>query len=1342
MFGICARLTAGVCAALAASCCAFAASVTAPYRPGVVLVSFRQGTSPSEADAAVARASAARLRSFATGVFLLKVAEGSEDLAIRLLKANGRVRYAEPDYLMGPLDDVRGAVAGGPAQVAPPDALPNDSYLPMQWAARNTGQTVNGATGTAGADERLAPAWSVSGGTNTVVVAVLDTGVQYSHPDLVTNLWINPGGIGGCPAGTYGYNVLTGTCDPMDDDTNYAGHGSHVAGIIGAVANNAAGVAGVNWAVSIMPVKWVSATGGNSTSDLITAMDWVIKAKQAGVNVRVANDSPTFPGTAFSQALSDELDLLAANDILFVTPAGNTAQNNDSTPRYPCSYNRPEMLCVAATDQNDNLWSSSNYGTTTVQLGAPGVNIISTLRSSNYGYINGSSMSAAEVSGTAALILSQGYMSVSALRSAILTNVDPLPSLTNFVSTGGRLNACKALPGCTSAVAGVPVSTAAPGIAGSLQYGSLLGTSIGNWSGVPAQYSYQWYRCGSTGSNCAAIPGATSSNYALLASADVGATLRVTVTAANPSGSGANQSAASGVILPATSPFGIGSTIQDGQTISGGVKWQATPSPTVNFVQFYIDGVLSQTAAASPYIYNGSTTGLLDSTTLANGTHVLGIRALASDNRTYGFLGATITVANGTNLPVNTTLPVISGAAEQGATLSTSNGVWSGSPTAYAYQWRRCDTTGANCTAVAGATGSTYALTSADIGFTVRSSVTATNAAGSSTASSAPTAVVVAAVTVSTTSLPNAVLGSAYTATLAASGGTAPYSWSVTSGSVPPGMTLSPSTGVISGTPTASGTFAFTAQVSDGNSRTASKALSITVGAGDGGVGITLLQSNAVQGAGTRSVSLPFAAANTAGNLIIAFVRMSTTSQTVALTDTAGNSYVDAVSQAQTADGHQIHILYAQNIKGGANTVTAAFSATNNHPWLAIYEYSGLSKTNPLDQTAHAQGSSASPSTGLTGTTSSTTELLFAGVGLVSNYSGTVTAGAGFTLQMQNTASSRAANEAEAVTAAGSYSGTFSLSAATNWSAVVATFAAASQPVITTSSLPGAVQGTAYSYTLAASGGAPPYTWSIVSGSLPAGLTLAAATGVISGTPASSGTSSFTVQVTDAASHTATKALSIAVTASGGGGGIALMQSNSVQGSGVASVSAAFPAANTAGNLIVAFVRMSTTSQTVSVTDTAGNIYTDAVAQAQTTDGHQVHIFYAKSINGGANTVTAAFSATNNHPWLAVYEYSGLSKTNPLDRTAHAQGSGSTASSGATATTSSANELVFAGLGLVSNFTGTVTPGAGFTLQLQNTATSRAATETSVVSATGSYTGTFSLSASTNWSCALATFTQ
>jgi hypothetical protein len=1570
-------------------------SAAAAFRDGVVLLAFRSGVSASREGAILASIGAREVKRIGVGVHVLSVGHGRVRAAIQFLKTQNEVRYAEPDYV----------------ETVDAGSLPSDTYAGNQWAVQNTGQMVNGVIGTAGADERSLAAWSVTTGTNgsnAVVVAVLDTGVQYSHPDLLTNMWNNPGGIGGCPVGTHGYNVLTAACDPMDDDTGYGGHGTHVAGILGAAGNNAAGTAGVNWTTSIMAVKWVYGNNVGNTSDLITAMDWVVKAKQAGVNVRVVNDSATWPSTGFSQALSDEIDLLGANDILLVTAAGNTAQNNDVVPRYPCVYNRPTQLCVAASDQNDNLWSSSNYGPNSVALAAPGVNIYSTLRQSNYGYISGCSMAAPQVSGTAALILSLGYQSVSNLKSMILSNVDPLPSLTSYVTTGGRLNVCKAVPGCATATTAVPTNSGQPVVTGIPQQGSVLGASTGSWTGLPTTYSYQWNRCDVNGLNCSPIPGATSANYASLGSADAGATLSVSVTALNAAGSSSAQSGASGVVAQAASPFAISSTILDGSTISGTLQWMASPALTVNFVQFYIDGVLSQTSSASPYIYNQSTTGLLDTTTLSNGTHVLGIRALLNDNRTYGFYGATVTVAN---TPTNTAPPMVSGTAISGQTLTTTTGSWANNPTAYAYQWNHCDVNGANCSAVQGANASSYVLANSDAGFTIRSSVSATNSAGSASAVSAQTAVVQsnapfitttslptgaqnaaysatlaatsgttpytwslasgslpsglalaagtgvisgtptgsgtsnftvqvtdansltatkalsltvnAPPTITTTSLPSGAQNSAYSATLAATGGTTPYTWSVASGSLPAGLMLAGGTGAISGTPTGSGTSNFTVQVTDANSMTATKSFSLTINStGSSGGGIGLLQANAVEGMAVRSLSVAFPSANTQGNLIIAFVRMSTTGQTVTLTDSAGNPYALAVTQAQSTDGHQVYVFYAKNIVGGANKVTATFSSTNNHPWLAIYEYNGLSATNPLDQTAHAMGAGAGANSGATATTTSANELIFAATGLPAGYKGTVTPGSGYVLLQQDTGTSRGANEAVVMSSTGSYSGTFSLGPGTNWSAVVATFAPAgtapnppsvttsslpsgsqnaaytatltatggttpytwsiisgtlpaglsltansgvisgtptgagtssftvqvtdansltgtqaltitvnAAPTITTSSLPAGTQNAAYSATLTASGGTAPYTWSLTSGSLPAGLTLASSTGVISGTPTSAGTSSFTVQVADANSLTATRALTITVNAAptittsslpagtqntaysatltatggaapytwslasgslpaglmlasstgvisgtptsagtssftlqvtdansltatkvltltinaasgGGGSGIALVQSSALRGTAMGSLSVTFPIANTPGNLIIAFVRMSTTGQTVTLSDSAGNPYALAVTQAQSTDGHQVYVFYAKNIVGGANTITATFSSTNNHPWLAIYEYSGLSATNPLDQTAHAMGAGAAANSGATATTASANELVFAATGLPAGYKGTVTPGSGYVLLQQDTGTSRGANEAVIMSSTGSYAGTFSLGPGTNWSAVVATFKQ
>jgi len=355
-------------------------------------------------------------------------------------------------------------------------ALPNDPSFPLQWAFSNTGQSIptqeaeerlGGSTpGTAGADERTLRAWRVSTGSRAIVIGETDTGVEYHHPDLEANIWTNPGNVGGCPAGSHGYNVLSHSCDPDDDDTAYGGHGTAVAGILGAVGNDGVGVAGVNWQTTILPVKWLNEKAGGSTNGLIEALQWLVAARQAGVNIRVVNDPQTFFGTAFSPKLKEEIEVLGANGILFVTAAGNTGDNNDeeAVRRYPCAYDLPNEICVTATDDNDQLPSWANYGPHTVDLAAPGVSIYSTLRGETYGYLSGGSMAAAQVAGAAGLILSVANpLSASELKADILGNVDPLPSLAGKVSTGGRLDVCKALPGCEATAP--PTIAAPPGVA-------------------------------------------------------------------------------------------------------------------------------------------------------------------------------------------------------------------------------------------------------------------------------------------------------------------------------------------------------------------------------------------------------------------------------------------------------------------------------------------------------------------------------------------------------------------------------------------------------------------------------------------------------------------------------------------------------------------------------------------------------------------------------------------------------------------------------------------------------------------------------------------------------------
>ena len=435
----------------------------APFTPGVVLVAFRPGVSVGQRYAIERAAGGEGARHLgpairAVGRGRLRSQEYLEPLALRVrssqvlavihrLKRYRAVAYAEPDYLMQ-------------ASAVTPD----DPDFALQWGSDNIGQSVPfqeseevlGAStpGTPGDDDGAARAWQVTTGSRSIVIGEVDTGVEYTHPDLAANIWSNPGGIGGCAAGTHGYDVLSDDCTPMDDDSTYGGHGTHVAGIMGAVGNNGIGVAGINWQTTILPVKWLNSVSSGSTSSLIEALQWLLAAKQAGVNVRVVNDSAVFYGTASSQALSNEIETLGANNILFVTAAGNTGNDNDDLADYPCGYDLANEICVTASNDHDELPPWANDGPGTVNLAAPGVSIYSTLRSDDYGYLSGGSMASPQVAGAAALILSvEPTLSAPELKADIDDNVQPVAAMSGKLMSGGVLDICKALPGCESQTA-------------------------------------------------------------------------------------------------------------------------------------------------------------------------------------------------------------------------------------------------------------------------------------------------------------------------------------------------------------------------------------------------------------------------------------------------------------------------------------------------------------------------------------------------------------------------------------------------------------------------------------------------------------------------------------------------------------------------------------------------------------------------------------------------------------------------------------------------------------------------------------------------------------------------
>jgi len=423
------------------------------YVPGEVLVKFKPTVAAASVNRVMADLQAKMVKQFAViGVRQWKLGEGmAVEQAVARLKSDPNVAYAEPNYIYHI------------------DVVPNDARFSELWGLNNTGQT----GGTNDADIDAPEAWDIATGSDTVLIAVIDTGVDYKHPDLATNLWTNPGEDpwqdpnnpatgnkkdddgNGKVDDWRGWDFVNNDNDPFDDNQ----HGTHVAGTIGAIGNNGVGVVGVNWTVKIMPLKFLSAEGSGSTSDAIEAILYAV-AKKA----RVMNNS--WGGGGYSQALRDAIAVADQANALFVAAAGNEGTDNDQVPNYPSNYDVPNVVAVAATDHRDNLavWNGngggggcpglcasalaaggSNYGATTVDLGAPGKNILSTTPNAGYASFQGTSMATPHVSGAAGLVLSRFPLTNHQLKDRLLATVDGLSSLQGKCVTGGRLNVHRAL---------------------------------------------------------------------------------------------------------------------------------------------------------------------------------------------------------------------------------------------------------------------------------------------------------------------------------------------------------------------------------------------------------------------------------------------------------------------------------------------------------------------------------------------------------------------------------------------------------------------------------------------------------------------------------------------------------------------------------------------------------------------------------------------------------------------------------------------------------------------------------------------------------------------------------
>jgi subtilisin family serine protease len=388
------------------------------YRPGELLIKFREGTPGSERDHVLTDLGATRVRGFdRIKVEHLRI-KSSVDRALRRYRRHPAVEYVEPNYILKAV------------------ATPNDPMFPLLWGMRNQGQT----GGTSGADISATLAWDIARGDSAVLVGIIDTGTDYTHPDLQANIYSNPLEIpgnglddddNGFVDDVRGWDFANNDNDPMDDHS----HGTHVAGTIGGVGNNGQGVVGVSWTVRIVPIKFLDFTGSGSTSDAIAAVDYAIR-----IGVRVINASWGGPG--FSQGLNDAIAAAGAQGILFVAAAGNDGVNLDVNPFYPAAYDLDNIVTVAATNHNDALASFSNYGVHSVDIAAPGVDILSTLPNNNYGSFSGTSMAAPHVVGALALVLDR-YPGITApeAKALILERGDDVAALSGRVGTGKRLNA-------------------------------------------------------------------------------------------------------------------------------------------------------------------------------------------------------------------------------------------------------------------------------------------------------------------------------------------------------------------------------------------------------------------------------------------------------------------------------------------------------------------------------------------------------------------------------------------------------------------------------------------------------------------------------------------------------------------------------------------------------------------------------------------------------------------------------------------------------------------------------------------------------------------------------------
>ncbi len=554
------------------------------YVAGEILVKFRSTTNAQVRDNMLRARGAARLRSFQRlGIDRLRLPAGqSVDAALAAFRAMPGVDAAEPNYVRHKI------------QAAPP---PNDPYWldGSLWGLQQI---------------HAQDVWTnFTSGDGSVVVASIDTGVNYSHPDLAANMWRNPLEIpgngldddgDGYADDVFGIDVVGNDGNPMDDE----GHGSHTAGTIAAVGNNGVGVTGVNWNAKILACKFLDASGSGDDAGAIECFDYITMLRLRGENIRVSSNSwgqqrGSDPPSAVLQAAID-----AAGDagIINIFGAGNDGTNNDVSPFDPASYSSPSIVAVASSSATDKRSYFSNYGATSVDLAAPGEDILSTSLGSGYEILSGTSMATPHVAGVAALLAQMNpALTVAEIKQILIDNVDQSSAWNNRVVSGGRLNAFKAASAVT------PSTNTKPTVA-------ITTPAEGSTYKEPATITVEASASDSDGTiqrvvfyaNGAPIGVATSSPYTVTWNNVPAGSYALTAIATDDQ-FGATTSAAVNIIVLANQPPVVAiSSPTEGATFTSPatVTIDAIASDSdgsVAEVAFYADGVLIGSTATQPY---------------------------------------------------------------------------------------------------------------------------------------------------------------------------------------------------------------------------------------------------------------------------------------------------------------------------------------------------------------------------------------------------------------------------------------------------------------------------------------------------------------------------------------------------------------------------------------------------------------------------------------------------------------------------------------------------------------------------------------------------------------------